>query len=341
MYSAAIILAGPAFETVYGADFPARLPPQARLVADPTATEAVLVRRCQWLEDVEVLFTGWGGPRLDEPLLERMPRLQAVFYAAGTIREVVTEAFWDRNIPITTATQVNAIPVAEYAFGAILLSLRQSWSLARYVRDNRSFLQRPAWRRTLPGSAGTKVGVIALGAIGQLVCEHLKRTDVEVLAFDPFADDRLYVELDAKPASLAEIFGECDVVTLHAPLNHDTVGMIDATLLESMKQGATFINTARGAIVNEPEMCEVLTRRPDLQAILDVATDEPPAKSSPLFLLPNVFLTPHIAGPIGAECLRMGRLMLEEFHRFHAGQPLLHVVFRHSRSSLGAATSNF
>ena len=89
-----------------------------------------------------------------------------------------------------------------------------------------------------------------------------------------------------------------------------------------MKPNATFINTARGAVVREAEMIETLRHRPDLQAVLDVCDPEPPAPDSPLLTLPNVVLTPHIAGSMGTECRRLGRCMVDEVRRYLAGEPL-------------------
>lgn len=89
-----------------------------------------------------------------------------------------------------------------------------------------------------------------------------------------------------------------------------------------MKKDATFINTARGRVVREDEMIEVLKQRPDLTAALDVTDPEPPARTSPLLSLPNVVLTPHIAGSMGNEIQRMGQSMLAEFKRYLAGEPL-------------------
>jgi phosphoglycerate dehydrogenase-like enzyme len=99
--------------------------------------------------------------------------------------------------------------------------------------------------------------------------------------------------------------------------------MITAELLNSMKKGATFINTARGHVVRENELIQVLEDRPDLQAVLDVTEQEPLPLSSPLNALPNVVLTPHIAGSQGRECQRMGQYMVDELDRYLAGSPLL------------------
>src|SRR5205823_690272 len=111
-------------------------------------------------------------------------------------------------------------------------------------------------------------------------------------------------------------------VSLHTPHLPETEGMITGRHLDSMKRGATFINTARGQVVREGEMIEVLSRRPDLQAVLDVTAPEPPAADSPLYTLENVVLTPHIAGSLGEECRRMGRYMVDELRRYLAGEPL-------------------
>jgi phosphoglycerate dehydrogenase-like enzyme len=89
-----------------------------------------------------------------------------------------------------------------------------------------------------------------------------------------------------------------------------------------MKSGATFINTARGELVREDELAEVFSQREDLTAVLDVTHPEPPVEGSPLYSLPNVVLTPHIAGSLGRECRRLGQAMIDEFDRWHAGQPL-------------------
>ena len=104
--------------------------------------------------------------------------------------------------------------------------------------------------------------------------------------------------------------------------------MIRGSHFELMKPGAAFINTARGAIVNEPEMTAVLERRPEITALLDVTWPEPPVAGSPLYTLPNVVLTPHIAGSQERECRRMGQLMIDEFDRWSKGEPMRWAISR-------------
>jgi phosphoglycerate dehydrogenase-like enzyme len=125
---------------------------------------------------------------------------------------------------------------------------------------------------------------------------------------------------------MEELFVRSDVVSLHTPLLIETHGIITGDHFKSMKRGATFINTARGQIVREREMIDVLSDRPDLWAVLDVTNDEPPRPQSELYDLPNVVLTPHMAGSVGKECRRMGQYMVDELKRYLAGEPLKWVV---------------
>ena len=161
--------------------------------------------------------------------------------------------------------------------------------------------------------------------IGRLVAERLKTHDLEVLAYDPFVNQEKAnaLCLGVRMVSLEELFATCEVVSLHAPNLPETRGMISTTLLASMKFGATFVNTARGAIVDEVGLVETLQSRPDLCAVLDVTYPEPPVEGSPLYTMPNVVLTPHIAGSLGDECYRMGQFAIEECRRFLAGRELL------------------
>ena len=126
--------------------------------------------------------------------------------------------------------------------------------------------------------------------------------------------------------SLKEIFSKCNVITNHLANNEKTVGIINRDLLFSMQDYTTFINTGRGAQVVEADLIEALKEQPDRTAVLDVTMPEPPEENHPFYNLPNVFLTPHIAGSAGDECMRMGDYMLEEAERFLNGEELKYSV---------------
>jgi phosphoglycerate dehydrogenase-like enzyme len=317
MTSALFVLDAHAFDLIYGPEGRAEVAQRAMLLAEPLTREQ-LKTRPDLLSRVEVIFSGWGAPVMDEAFLAAAPRLRAVFYGAGSVRYFATEALWGRNLAVTSAGAINAIPVSEYTLAAILFSLKRGWHhLALGRRGREAFRRLP-----MAGASGSKVGLVSLGVIGQLVRERLRPFEVEVLAYDPFVTPAQARQLGVRLADLKEIFAECDVVSLHTPWLKETEGMITGALLDSMKPGATLINTARGALVREAELIAVLTRRPDLAAVLDVTWPEPPVAGSPLYTLPNVVLTPHIAGSMGPEGRRMGRAMIEEFDRWSRGEPL-------------------
>jgi phosphoglycerate dehydrogenase-like enzyme len=256
---------------------------------------------------------------MDEAFLEAAPKLRAVFYGAGSIRRIATNAFWERDILITSAYAANAVPVAEYTLGTILLSLKHFWRFAGLAKRGQGWGDHT---RPVTGGYRATVGLISFGMIARKIAELLRAFDVDVLVYCPFLSESAAQERGVRRCALEEIFRCADVISLHTPELPETLGMITGELLASMKPGATFINTARGAVVRENEMIAVLTRRPDLTAVLDVTDPEPPAPDSPLLTLSNVVLTPHIAGSMGREIQRLGRYMVEELQRYLAGEPL-------------------
>jgi phosphoglycerate dehydrogenase-like enzyme len=275
------------------------------------------------LEDVEVIFSGWGGPHIDEAFLASAPRLRAVFYGAGSIRGIVSDAFWERQVRITGAYGANAVSVSEYTLAQILLALKRAWPMARRCRRERAWAKEP-----VPGVYGTTVGIVSLGMVGRKVCERLQPFDLEVLAYDPFARPEDAETLGVELTGLADVFRRSPVVSLHTPKLPETIGLVTGELVGSMPEGGTLINTSRGAVVREDELIDVLRRRPDLFAVLDVTEPEPPAADSPLWEMENVVLTPHIAGALNTECRRLGRCMVEEFERYVRGEPLVYEITR-------------
>jgi phosphoglycerate dehydrogenase-like enzyme len=276
------------------------------------------------LAEVEVILSGWGAPAMDGAFLAAAPNLRVVFYGAGSIRRVATPAFWERGVRITSAYAANAVPVSEYALAAILFSLKRGWHFAFSARREKAF----SGQSQVPGAYGSTVGLVSLGMVGRLVRERLRPFDLRVVAYDPYVTPEEARDLGADLMSLEDLFASSDVVSLHAPLLPETEGMIQGFHLASMKRNATLINTSRGAVVREAEMVEVLGKRPDLWAVLDVTHPEPPEPDSRLYDLPNVVLTPHIAGSLGSECRRMGRLVVDELRRYVAGEPLEHEITR-------------
>lgn len=272
------------------------------------------------LKEADVIFSGWGAPKLDRAFLEAAPNLKALFYAAGTVKPIMTNAVWDKNVTITAAGDANAVPVAEYTLSQILFALKDGWNFVRNIKKDHQYPSKPFYH--VKGAFDSTVGIISLSTVGKKVAEKLQHFDVNVLAYDPVVGKSEAEALNVTLCSMEEIFKSADVVSLHAPLIPETKEIIGESHFLSMKTNASFINTARGAIIKENEMLDVLQKREDLTAILDVAYPEPPREGSLMYTLPNVVLTPHIAGSEGEECARLGVYMLEEFKRYQQGNDL-------------------
>ena len=263
------------------------------------------------LSDVKFIFSGWSGIPINEKLLERMPNLKVIFYGSGSIKKVQTDAMWDRNVRITSASVVNAIPVAQYTLSLIQLSLKNFFRLTTKVKKNKQ--RNIDVFKEVPGFYNKNIGIISYSKIGQKLIDYLKNLGHNnIYIYDPFLSDEKANNQGLIKASLEEVFKKCDVVSLHAPLIPETENMITKKHFELMKDGATFINTARGKIINHDELIEVFSKRDDLFAILDVTDPEPMNEYSKIFEMDNVIISPHIAGSLGDEIFSMGELMYEE-----------------------------
>lgn len=272
--------------------------------------------------DTECIFSTWGMPAFtEEEIKAYLPNLKAVFYAAGSV-QAFARPFLNCGVRVFSAWTANAVPVAEYTLAQILLANKGCYALSRMTKQGMEAYE-ASWevRDRYPGNYGVKVGIIGAGMIGKLVIKLLKAYDLEVLVFDPFLADEAALALDVTKVPLAQLFAECQVVSNHLADNEQTKGMLTGELFASMRPYATFLNTGRGAQVNEAELVAVLRERADLTAVLDVCTEEPPAANSGFYELENCILTPHMAGSRGQELHRMAAYMQEAHRCFVNGEP--------------------
>ncbi|MGW6703525.1 hydroxyacid dehydrogenase [Streptomyces sp. NPDC054956] len=269
------------------------------------------------LATAEVLVTGWGCPPLDAEALALMPALRAVVHAAGTVKHHVTEACWERGLMVSSAAAANALPVAEFTLAAVLFSNKRVLESAHAYRAARAPLD---LLRRYPsvGNYRRTVGLVGASLIGRRVLELLRPFDFRVLVHDPYADPAELTALGAEPVPLDELLRHSDVVSLHAPELPQTRHLLNASRLALMPDGATLINTARGSLVDTRALTEeLLSGR--LHAVLDHTEPEVLPAVSPLYNLPNVLLTPHVAGSLGGELDRLAGTAVEELERYALG----------------------
>lgn len=284
---------------------------------------ATLDRHADVLKETEVIFSTWGMPALSAEEVAYFPSLKAVFYAAGTVKSFATP-FLERGVTVCSAWGANAVSVAEFCLAQILLSLKG------YFRNTRD-CQTPPEQRTLSpfrgkGAYGETVALIGAGQIGRRLIQLLAPFNLQILVVDPYLSGKEAEELHVRKVSLEEAFQEALVVSNHLPNLPTLQRVLTGTLFASMRPNACFINTGRGAQVNETELVDVLRKRPDLLALLDVTYPEPAPLTSGFYDLPNVQLSSHLAGAHDDEVLRMADFMLEEFTRWVHGQPLKYAI---------------
>ena len=277
-----------------------------------------LKENAEFLKDCEIAFSTWGMPKFTkEEIKEYMPKLKAVFYSAGTV-QYFARPFLESGVKVYSAFAANAVPVAEYTFAQITLAAKGYFQSAKYYRSLP--LRALAFANSSTGNFGCKVGLVGLGAIGQMVAKRLMELDVEVYAYDPFVPEEKATELGVKLISLEELFSECDVISNHLANKPELENVFNYKLFKRMKKHSTFINTGRGAQVAEYSLALSLLLHPSRTFVADVIKREFFPYINPLFWCPNAILTPHIAGSTGKEPQRMAYYMMEEMEKLLSGE---------------------
>lgn len=258
------------------------------------------------------------------PMLDRLPGLKLIAVSRGGPVNIDMGAARQRGVLVVNAPGRNASAVAEFTIGAILAE-------TRLIRAGHEALRQGVWRGDLYRAdlTGTElseltVGLIGYGHIGTRVVKLLKPFGCRILVDDPYV--RLSPE-DATdgvvPTDLDTLLAQSDVVSLHARVTEETKGFLAAPQFARMKRGAYFINTARGPMVNYPDLHDALASGHLRGAMLETFWQEPPPQDSPLLKLPNVTLTPHIAGASTTTVRIAARMAAEEVRRWLAGLPPL------------------
>jgi phosphoglycerate dehydrogenase-like enzyme len=290
----------------------------AELVHHPGQEPASKEDLLSILPNADACITSWDVAPFDAEVINAAPRLRLILHMGGSVKRYLSDAVWERRIAVSSAAPALAVDVAETALGLILMGLKKAWPLASLVREG-GWRDSPVW--PAGETFGRTVGVVGAGNAGRHVIELLQAFSLKVLVYDPFLTPEALRGARAELIELEPLLRQSDIVTLHAPDLPETRHMLDADRLAMMKEDAVLINTARGSLVDEEALIELLGRRERFFAFLDVTDPEPPSPDSPLRRLPNVVVTPHIAGCI-SNCGRMSEWAAEEARRFFAGEPL-------------------
>ena len=330
---ALIVCSRTSFELQFDAAIQAKLATVVQL-GEPLWTDELDSPRARArLATAEILLTSWGAPTLSPARLAAAPRLRAVFHCAGSVRALVSDEVWRRDILITSAADVNAIPVAEFTLAAVIFAGKRVPYIATQARQFST-----GWGH-IDGlgdlsNYGRTVGVVGFSRIGRRVVELLRVLDgTRCLVADPYADADEVAAAGARLLPLPAVVAAAEILSLHAPETAETRHLIGAEQLRALPDHATLINTARGSLVDTAALeRECATGR--IHAILDVTDPEPLPADSVLYDLPNVMLTPHLAGSMGSEARRLVWRTIAELRGYLAGEtPRTAVAAEHLRIS--------
>lgn len=280
---------------------------------DPALLEA--------LPRAEALIVCRGAPVVNAALLERAPKLRFVGELEGDrfAERIDVAACRARGVVPVDTTNGSSYPVAEWALAMMLIALRNAGHEFR-----RMLAGEVGQDRNHPGYfhgelTGKRVGLIGCGHIGRQLLEYLRPFHCQVRVYDPYLAPEVADIYDFIQTSLENVFRESDVVVCLAPLTPRTRGMIGARELDWLQPNAAFVNVSRGPIVDTQALIERLKRGDGVRAALDVFDPEPIPAESEVRRLPNVFLTPHIAGANMESRPRFFSLMVDELERFFHG----------------------
>lgn len=245
-----------------------------------------------------------NGIFLSHPI-EHFTNLKFIQLTSAGFDRVPMEYVKEHNIEIHNARGVYSIPMAEFVISGILQLVKRS----RFFYENQ---KQHIWEksRTLGELAGKRAVIVGAGNIGSEVAKRLKAFDVTVVGIDITTDERPYFDKIELLATLDEQLKTADIVVLTLPLTDDTKGIFNKSKFDLLKYGAIFVNIARGQLVVENDLIDALNEKRLSGAVLDVFDTEPLEKTSPLWDMDNVIITPHnsFAGEGNGD--RLSRLIL-------------------------------
>lgn len=268
----------------------------------------------------DALVIADGCPTIDGAILDKAPRLRLIGELEGDrfASRIDLEAAWQRGIRTVDVTNGSSYPVAEWALGLILVSLRNAGAFFRQIIAGNTTRQAEELERIRGRLTNKRVGLIGCGHMGRRLIKLLRPFETEIWVHDPYLPREMAEALGFLQTSLDNVLTQCDVVVCLVPLTPGTRGMIGERELGLISPGAVFVNVSRGQVVDSQALIDRL-KRGDITAGLDVFDPEPIPPDSEIITLSNVFLSPHLGARTGDPHPHFFRLMVDELDRFFNG----------------------
>ncbi len=240
------------------------------------------------LQDCDAVVA--GSEPYTRKVISSLPKLRVIARRGVGFDAVDLQAADDHNIAVTTTPGVLDESVAEHTIAMLLACARGFPDLDRQVREGR-------WKRVaFPRAAGKTLGIVGLGRIGQAVVPKAVGLGMKVIAYDPYPQAIVADKWNINYVTLDELWARSDFISLHLAMSPESFNLINKSTIAKMKRGVVIINTGRGQLINEDDLCEALQSGQVASAGLDVFHKEPLPLTSPLIKLENVLLSGHVAG---------------------------------------------
>lgn len=321
-----LVLPGPAlYQRLFMPDVDARLREIANVTFNESDTNWTSAQLAAEVAPYDGLITCWGSPEITPEVLDAAPNLKVIAHSAGSVKGIIKEHVLERGIKVSSASIAMAPAVAEFSLILTFLGLRPVHNYDAGMRH----LGTPWESQDAYGSgweiSASRIGVVGAGMVGRLYIAKAKALGADVCVADPYLSDAAAAELGVTKLSLDDLFATCPIVVIHAPTTPETHHMIGAKQLALLPDNGYLVNTARSWIVDQDALlAELQTGR--IRAALDVFDEEPMALDHPLRSLPNVLLTPHIAGATMQTRIRQGECAVRDIENALDGRPLAHEV---------------
>lgn len=277
------------------------------------------------LKGVDVLITGWNHPTIRK---EDLGDVKLIVHTGGSIGGIVDLSVYDTDVKVISGNKYYAESVAEGTLAYMLMALRKMGEYSQGLKENGIWAQ-----PRNEGLLDKTVGIVSLGQISRHLIPMLKVFRTKIKVYSTHKDYELAGKMGYEYADLDDIFRTCDIVSVHTAKCPETDNMINDTHFKLLKDGALFINTSRGTVIDERALIENLKEN-RFSAVLDVYQTEPLPIDSELHGLPNVILFPHHGGPTYDRRKFITLFLIDDIIRYFNGEELQNLISRETAQKM-------
>lgn len=277
---------------------------------------------CEKIKGMDIVITGWGSPCIDADVLQYADSLKYVAHTGGSVANYVCEEVYKKGITVISGNEMYAESVAEGVIAYILSSLRMIPRFSHRLSYDKVWENQDLGRNYAKGLLDRTVGIVSYGTISKYIIPMLQPFHVKIKLYSRKTMPQEFLEkYNVEQVSLEEVFSTSDIITMQTAKNPQTIGMINKKHLSLIKDGALFVNTSRGPIVDEDDLIAEI-EKDRIYVMLDVYNKEPLPQDSPLLGREKVLLMPHMAGPTIDRRDAITNALLTDIENHMAGKPL-------------------